>query len=165
MIMAVRNLEAITRQGNLLAAQKANEKKIRDDNFWRRVELIRDTKPQAVDAVDTIKAMYEHGLYGKLENWLTRTQQNGVQISCGNPIRFRISRDRCFIYYEPKDGVIEFAWSDHGMCESYTTRNANMDYVINAVTKDNRSYDTLLTAMAAWLPPFLDDFFKWVDTL
>lgn len=163
--MAVRNLDAIKRSGDMLAAQKANEKKLRDDYFWKRIELIRDTKPQAVDAVDTIKAMYEHGLYGQFENWLTRTQQNGVQISCGNPIRFRVSLDRCYIYYEPNEGKIEFYWSDHGMCESYTIPNRNMDYVINAVNKNNRSYNTLLTEMAAWLPPFLDDFFKWVDTL
>lgn len=163
--MAVRNLEAIKRSGDMLAAQKANEKKLRDDYFWKRIELIRDTKPQAVDAVDTIKALYNHGLYGQFKNWLTRTQQDGVEISCDNPIRFRISRDNCFIFYEPKAGIIEFAWCDHGMCESYTTGNTNMDYVINAVSKNNRSYDALLTAMAAWLPPFLDDFFKWVDTL
>lgn len=165
--MAVRNLGGITRCGNMLAEQKANEKRLRDDYFWKRVELIRDTKPQAIDAVDTIKALREHGLLGKFEQWDRRDCSTlQVQTSLGNPIRFKIKAGDCIIFYEPQGDYIEFSWSAHGMIESYSTKNSDMDYVISAVSrKDSREYDMLLTALATRLRPYLEDFFKWVDTL
>lgn len=165
--MAVRNLDGITRHGDMLAEQKANEKKLRDDYFWKRVNLIRETREDALDAVDTIKALREHGLYGKFEQWDNRDNSSlSVHTSVGNPIRFRMKAGDCLIYYEPQGDIVEFGWSAYGMCESYSTKNGNMDYVINAVSRaDKRDYDMLLTAMATKISPYLEEFFKWVESL
>ena len=72
--MAIRNLEAIQRQGTMIAAQQENSRRMREENFWHRVSIIQQSCNDAIDAVDTIAALCQNGLRSKFEDWMK--QQN-----------------------------------------------------------------------------------------
>lgn len=39
--MAVRNFGAIKRQGDMIAKQQENKRKMVEENFWKRVDIIK----------------------------------------------------------------------------------------------------------------------------
>lgn len=168
--MTVRNMDAIQRHGNMIAEQKRNAYKMVKDNFWKRIEIIRSTQADAVDAADTIEALGKNSLGGRFDKW---DEQQNIHF-----VRYRgefcISMNKCSIYYNPGTNHVMFAWSDCGMCESYSTAEYTRyagggadgeRYMVECVTKGNRTYDNLLTAMAERLQPYLKAFFEWVETI
>ena len=47
----------------------------------------------------------------------------------------------------------------------YDSTNKSTDYLIHVALKRDRNYDEGLTMMAERLQPFIDAFFKWVETI
>lgn len=162
--MAIRNIDAIRRRGDAVAAQVANEKAMREGYFWNRVKLIRENRQDAIDAIDTIIALYNNGLGKQFEEW--ENQFMKVRVSRGSEYAFRVSLDGCNAYYYPVRDIVEFSWYGHGMYEHYSTGDSNKEYVIDRVTRGkDRTYDTLLTELATGLGPYLKDFFMWLEKL
>lgn len=170
--MAVRNLEAIQRQGTMIAEQKRNEYQLRKDFFWKRVNIIRDCHDDAVDFVDTVKALGNNGLLSRFEKWCEK-QNVEYRSYCDE---FTLYSNNCTIHYNPIEDYVSFSWSAHGMCESYSTNkyqdyaNGGADgerYLIDCVTKkdDDRTYNDLLTKMSERLQPFINAFFDWLESI
>ena len=67
--MAVRNLAAIQRQGTMIAEAKKNAYEMKKESVFNRVGLIRASQQDAIDAVDTIKALRENGLGARFDEW------------------------------------------------------------------------------------------------
>lgn len=162
--MAVRNMDAIERQGNMIAQQRVNERKMREDGFWQRVNTIRACHDDAVDFIDTVDALAKNGLRGRFDEWMK--QQNvsytiydkKLGVCCLSD-----SKQDAHVYYVPTENAVCFGWSGWGMCE-YNSTNEKMDYFIHA-RLSNHGYDKGLTMMAIRLQPFLKAFFEWVKTI
>lgn len=162
--MAVRNMDAIQRQGNMIAEQKKNERQMREEGFWKRVNIIKACHDDAIDFVDTVDALCKNGLRGKFEEWME--QQNvsytiynkklGVCCLCER-------KQDAHVYYAPTDNAVCFGWSGWGMSEFYST-NEKMDYFIHTYLS-RHGYDDGLTMMATRLQPFLKAFFEWIETI
>ena len=164
--MAVRNLDAIKRHGNMILEQKRNAYNMVKENFWNRVNTIRSCRDAAVDAIDTIKALKDNCLGDKFSKW--DGQQNVHCTFCGG--KFSIRMNDCTIYYNPVQDCVIFTWSKYGMCESYSTGDCmhyagGERYLIQCVTANNRDYDNLLSLMAERLQPYLDAYFEWLETI
>lgn len=163
--MAVRNLDSIQRKGAEVYNEKANARKLKADGYWRRVNIVKESHDDAVDALDTIQALFEHGLRQAFEEWM-----KGQGISYSNQYkRFEVRAPYDHGYseagYEPLNNDICFHWSGHGCCESYSA-NSHYDRLIDYhIGKADDRYDELLTRLAEKLQPFLDAFFKWTETL
>lgn len=165
--MAVRNMDAIQRQGNMIAEQKRNERQMREENFWKRVDMIKACHDDAIDFVDTVDALAKNGLRGKFDEWMK--QQNVKYEGYRQLIRVCClcgSKESALVGYYPKKDDVHFGWNGYGMCESYdvSVPSQNADYVIHSRLSQN-NYDEGLTMMATRLQPFLNAFFKWVETI
>ncbi len=165
--MAVRNLEAIQRQGTMIAEQQANSRRMREENFWHRVSVIQQTRNDAIDAVDTIEALCKNGLRDKFEEWM---KQQNVYYSLQYK-RFSVvcevensRKESASVSYNPKTNGVHFSWNGYGMGEGYDTATDNMEYFINTYLKKH-GYDGGLTKLTERLKPFLDAFFKWLETI
>lgn len=165
--MAVRNMDAIERQGNMIAEQRRNARQIREDGFWKRVDIIKACHDDAIDFVDTVDALCKNGLRDKFETWLK--QQNVyyehyrklLRICCLNE-----RKESAIVGYYPEKDEVHFGWNGYGMCEGYDVRTKceTADYVIHSRLSDN-GYDEGLTTFATRLQPFLKAFFEWVETI
>jgi len=157
-------MDAIERQGKMIAEQKANERKMREDGFWQRVNTIRACHDDAVDFIDTVDALVKNGLRWRFSEWMK--QQNvsytiydkKLGVCCLSD-----NRQDAHVYYVPTENAVCFGWSGWGMCEYYST-NEKMDYFIHTYLSDH-GYDKGLTMMATRLQPFLKAFFEWVKTI
>lgn len=159
--MAIRCKENILRQGKMIAEQRQNQYQMIVNNFWDRVNIVKECHDDAIDFIDTAKALYGNGLGAKFETWCK--SQNVTYYELG----FRIcclsnNRESAYVTYYPIKDIITFSWSGWGMCECYSTENA--DYFISNYLK-NKSYDNGLTDLSVRLKPFLHAFFEWVETL
>ena len=161
--MAVRNLKAISRHGKMLADQQANERKIRHDSFWSRVDTIRSCRNDAVDFVETVEAMRKNGMRNEFEKWL-KNQNLSYTTTFGNKIQLGNSTSGK-VYYSPEDDDVCFGWQDGWMSEYYSVNRGQADYIVDTRFRFRSEYDRLLTLMAERLRPFLDAFFEWVDSL
>lgn len=162
--MAVRNMEAISRQGAMIAEQQRNAAQMKAENFWKRVNIIKQCHDDAIDFVDTVDALCENGLRTRFETWMK--QQNVHYRTCDHTFSVCCLNDRkqdAHVYYAPRENAVCFGWSGWGMCEYYSTNN-NMDYFIQQYLK-GKNYDEGLTMMATRLQPFLKAFFEWVETI
>lgn len=162
--MAVRNLEAIQRQGTMIANQVANAKKMTENHFWERINIIRQSRADAIDAVDTIEALFKNGLRNKYDEW--QKQQNVRYSPQFKEFTCDGIWDETKVCYRPYEDDVKFGWSAHGMCESYSINNntTSMDYFIHQ-RLSNKDYDKKLSRLVTNLQPFLDVFFKWVETI
>lgn len=162
--MAVRNMDAIQRQGNMIAEQQTNKRRMIEENFWKRVSIIKACHDDAIDFVDTVDALCKNGLSGKFKEWLK--QQNvsytiydkRLSVCCLSD-----NRQDAHVYYVPTEDAVCFGWRGWGMCEYYST-NKNVDYFIHTYLSGH-GYDNGLTMMATRLQPFLKAFFEWVETI
>ena len=162
--MAVRNMDAIQRQGNMIAEQRRNEQQMREEGFWKRVNIIKACHDDAIDFVDTVDALCKNGLRGKFEEWM---KQKNVSYTIYNK-RLGVCclsdrRQDAHVYYVPTENAVCFGWSGWGMCEYYST-NKEMDYFIHTYLSGH-GYDNGLTMIATRLQPFLKAFFEWVETI
>lgn len=165
--MAVRNMDAIERQGKMIAEQKANERKMREDGFWQRVNTIRACHDDAVDFIDTVDALAKNGLRGRFDEWMK--QQNVTFEGYRGLIRVCCLSERkesALVGYYPKKDEVHFGWNGYGMGESYdvSAPGQNADYVIHSRLTHN-NYDNGLTTLTTRLQPFLKAFFEWVKTI
>lgn len=163
--MAVRNFGAIKRQGDMIAEQQANKRKMGEENFWKRVDIIKKSHDDAIDFVDTIDAMCKNGMRAMVEEWL---KNKNVHYTIYNK-EFEVcclsdSRQSASVYYCPQGNSVDFGWAGWGMCEYYST-NKCADYLIHVALKRDKNYDEGLTMMADRLQPYIDAFFKWVETI
>jgi len=166
--MAVRNFDAIKRQGDMIAEQQANKRRMVEENFWKRVDIIKNSHADAIDFIDTIDAMCKNSMRAMVDEWL---KNKNVHYTIYNK-KFGVcclsdSRQSAHVYYCPQENgidTVEFGWSGWGMCECYST-NKSTDYLIHVALKRDRNYDEGLTMMAERLQPFIDAFFKWVETI
>lgn len=85
--MAVRNLAAIQRQGAMIADAKKNAYEMKKESVFNRIGRIRSCQQEAIDAMDTIKALTENRLSAQFNEW---NMQQGA--------RFVFSRFAGFIY-------------------------------------------------------------------
>lgn len=157
-------MDAIQRQGNMIAEQRRNARQMREDGFWKRVNMIKACYEDAIDFVDTVDALYKNRLGGKFEEWLK--QQNVSYTNYNKKLSVCCLSDRrqdAHVYYAPTENAVCFGWSGCGMCEYYST-NENMDYFIQLRLSEH-GYDKGLTMMATRLLPFLNAFFEWVETI
>lgn len=162
--MAVRNMDAIERQGNMIAEQKRNARQMKEENFWKRVDIIKACHDDAIDFVDTVEALCKNGLRGKFEAWME--QQNVTYTIYNKKLEVCCLSDRkqdAHVYYVPTENAVCFGWRGWGMCEYYST-NERMEYFIQQYL-DGKNYDEGLTKMATRLKPFLQAFFEWVETI
>lgn len=162
--MAVRNFDAIQRHGEMIREQNANAKRVSLDFFWKRVNIVRNTRQDAIDAIDTIHALYENGLGGILNKWM---ENQNVHCRTYNNSFYIVSKinEKADVSYYPKEDKIYCAWGDHGMCECYKIeQGTSSDYSIEKILS-SRGYNETLTLLAERLQPFLDNFFKWVETI
>ena len=160
--MAIRCKEKILRQGKMIAEQKQNEQNLIVDNFWNRVNIVKECHDDAIDFIDTAKALYGNGLGGKFETW--RKAQNVTYYDLG----FRVcclsdNKQSAYVTYYPLKDMITFSWSGWGMSECYSTTE-DAKYFISHYLKDKK-YDKGLTDLAIRLKPYLNAFFEWVETL
>lgn len=168
--MAVRNLAAILRQGTMIAEAKKNEYQLKKENVWKRIDIIRASKEDAIDAIDTMKALVDNGMRDRLYKWEVERH-----LGLNGAGEFTLSLGSCRISFNPRTDEVIFTWSNCALCESYSTqefpregvtRNGrSAQYFIERITHKDRRYDELLTRMAAEFKPYLDAFFAWVDTI
>ena len=164
--MAVRNLQAIQRQGRAVADERKNARDLKHENFWARVNKITDTRSDAIDCIDTINALIKNGLRGKFEEWMKGKSVHHygeylcINCSCGR-------EESAQIKYFPKENYLKFSWSGYGMCASYVTNSQSQaEYLVDyEMKKEGKGFDAGLTKFAACLQPFLDEFFSWVESL
>lgn len=157
-------MDAIERQGNMIAEQRRNARQMREDGFWKRVDIIKACHDDAIDFVDTVDALCKNGLRDKFETWLK--QQNvyytiydkKLSVCCLSD-----SKQDAHVYYVPTECAVCFGWRGWGMCEYYST-NEKMDHFIHTYLRGH-GYDEGLTKMATRLQPFLKAFFEWVETI
>ena len=162
--MAIRCKEKILRQGKMIAEQKQNEQNLIVNNFWNRVNIVKECHDDAIDFTDTAKALCGNGLGGKFETWcnsqnVTYDRYNlGFRICCLSD-----NKQSAYVTYYPLKDMITFSWSGWGMSECYSTTN-DAEYFISNYLKDKK-YDKGLTDLSIRLKPFLNAFFEWVETL
>lgn len=161
-------MDAIERQGKMIAEQKANERKMREDGFWQRVNTIRACHDDAVDFIDTVDALAKNGLRSRFDEWMK--QQNVTYEGYRGLIRVCClsgRKESALVGYYPKKDEVHFGWDGYGMCESYEVKSPGKqaDYVIHSRMVADRHYDEGLTKLAARLQPFLTAFFEWVKTI
>lgn len=162
--MAIRCKEKILRQGKMIAEQKQNEQNLIVNNFWNRVNIVKECHDDAIDFIDTAKALCGNGLGGKFETWcnsqnVTYDRYNlGFRICCLSD-----NKQSAYVTYYPLKDMITFSWSGWGMSECYSTTN-DAEYFISNYLKDKK-YDKGLTDLSIRLKPFLNAFFEWVETL
>lgn len=157
-------MDAIQRQGNMIADQKRNARQMKEENFWKRVDIIKACHDDAIDFVDTVEALCKNGLRGKFEAWME--QQNVIYTIYNKKLEVCCLSDRkqdAHVYYVPTENAVCFGWRGWGMCEYYST-NERMEYFIQQYL-DGKNYDEGLTKMATRLKPFLQAFFEWVETI
>jgi len=157
-------MNAIQRQGNMIAEQRRNEQQMHEEGFWKRVNMIKACHDDAIDFVDTVDALAKNGLRDKFEEWM---KQQNVSYDFYNK-RLRVcclsdNRQDAHVYYVPTENAVCFGWRGWGMCEYYST-NERMEYFIQQYL-DGKNYDEGLTKMATRLKPFLQAFFEWVETI
>jgi hypothetical protein len=148
----------------MIAGQIRNERQMREEGFWKRVNIIKACHDDAIDFVDTADALIKNGLSGKFHEWM---KQQNVGYSC-NYKRLSVgclrdSKQEAHVYYVPKENAVCFGWNGWGMCEFYST-NEDMNHFIHNYLK-GKGYDKGLTIMATRLQPFLKAFFEWVETI
>jgi len=157
-------MEAINRQGAMIAQQRQNARQLKEENFWKRVNMIKASHDDAVDFVDTVEALYKNNMSTKFEEWM---KNQNVYYTYYNK-RLKVScvcerKESASVSYQPDEDAVKFGWNGYGMCEGYST-NDNTDYLIHQRLRDH-GYDEALTKLAERLQPFLDAFFKWVETI
>jgi len=159
--MAIRCEQKILRQGKMIAEQRQNEQNLIVNNFWNRVNIVKECHNDAIDFIDTVKALYENGLGSKFDAWCKLKNvtyyELGFRVCCLSD-----NRQSAHVTYYPTKGIITFSWSGWGMCECYSTEEA--EYFIPRYLK-NHGYDKGLTDLSIRLKPFLNAFFEWVETL
>ena len=163
--MAVRNFDAIKRQGDMIAEQKANKRRMVEENFWKRVNIIKGSHNDAIDFIDTVDALCKNGMRAMVDEWL---KNKNVYYTIYNK-KFGVrclsdSSQSANVYYCPQENAIEFGWSGWGMCELLST-SRYADRMIDVGLKSDKNYDEGLTMMAERLQPYIDAFFKWVETI
>lgn len=162
--MAIRCEQNILRQGKMIAEQRQNKYQMLVNHFWDRVNIVKECHDDAIDFIDTAKALCGNGLGGKFETWCN--SQNVTYDRCN--LGFRVcclsnNKESAYVTYYPLKDMITFSWSGWGMSECYsTTKDAN--YFISNYLKDKK-YDDGLTNLSVRLKPFLNAFFEWVETL
>ena len=162
--MAIRCEQKILRQGKMIAEQRQNEQNLIVNNFWNRVNIVKECHDDAIDFIDTAKALCGNGLGGKFETWcksqnITYDRYNlGFRICCLSD-----NKQSAYVTYYPLEDMITFSWSGWGMSECYSTTK-DAEYFISHYLKDKK-YDKGLTDLSIRLKPFLNAFFEWVETL
>ena len=160
-------MDAIERQGNMIAEQKRNARQILEDGFWKRVNIIKACHDDAIDFVDTVDALCKNELRDKFETWLK--QQNVYYTHYNKKLSICClsdSKQDAHVYYVPTEDAVCFGWSGWGMCEYYTTEHKNnITHFIHNYLMAGRNYDEGLTKMATRLQPFLKAFFEWLETI
>ena len=165
--MAVRNMEAINRQGEMIAQQRRNARQMREESFWNRVNMIKASHKDAVDFVDTVDALYKNGMGTKFEEWLKNQNVGYANYNKRMAVSCKVDCERkesAHVYYVPAKNSVGFGWNGYGMCESYTAGESDAEYLIHQ-RLSHHGYDEGLTKLAERLQPFLDAFFKWVETI
>lgn len=166
--MAVRNLDAIARQGQMIAKEKKIERDLRNDNFWKRVSMVQECHADAIDFIDTVKFLQKNGLLNQFEEWMKgknvrfENYRSLICITC-----LSAKRESANVGYYPSENAVHFGWNGYGMCESYdiiSQNSQNADSFIE-LRLGTHNYDDGLTMLATRLRPFLNAFFEWVETL
>ena len=67
--MAVRNLASIQSQGAMIVEVEKKEFQSKRDYVFRLINKIREYRADAIDALDTIKALKDNGLETKFQTW------------------------------------------------------------------------------------------------
>ena len=160
--MAIRCEEKILRHGKMIAEQKQNEQNLIVNNFWDRVNIVKECHDGAIDFIDTVKALYANGWDKEYRNWCKSQNVDyyylGFRVCCLSD-----AKQTAYVTYYPLKDMITFSWSGWGMSECYSTTN-DAEYFISNYLKDKK-YDKGLTDLSIRLKPFLNAFFEWVETL
>lgn len=159
--MAIRNLDAITRRGNMVKEQIQNARTIKEENFWNRVNFIRKSHEDAIDAIDTIRALRANKLGKLFDEWMA---QQDVKFLRDFNIFLLYASQGTWVGYNPNENFVEFHSNRNGMHETYRTNTEYIGHFIHMYL-DEKNYDGGLTLLAERLQPFLDSFFSWVETL
>jgi hypothetical protein len=160
--MAVRNLQAIQRQGAMIAERKKNEQNLKKDFFWKCVNICSESRGDAIDAIDTILELNKNGLRNRYEEW----EKNQDLRFCYQYNSFVMgdSCDTIQVSYIPSSDSVDFFYNGKGGMEGYSTAGTPENYLIYRIYS-RQGYVDKLRLLAECLQPFLDNFFKWVDSL
>lgn len=161
--MAIRCEEKILRHGKMIAEVKQNKHQMIVKNFWDRVNIVKECHDDAIDFVDTAKALYENGWGAKFETWCESQNVTYDKYKLGFCVCcLSDKKETAYVSYLPIKNIITFSWTGWGMCECYSTENAGY-FISNYLKK--QGYDNGLTDLSVRLKPFLNAFFDWVETL
>ena len=160
--MAVRNFDAIQRKGAMIAEQRQNAFNLKRENFRRRIELLKSCREDALDAIDTINALYENGLHKEFEKWMEKAD---VRYYVGTfYVKLYKDGDSTEVRYTPKTNNVLFQCHFCGMIDGCNTNSFNETDFLQYRLKSHH-YDEALTLLSTALKPFLNGFFAWVETL
>lgn len=164
--MAIRNLDAITRYGEMIAEQKRNTNRLREEHFNNRLNIIKSSHSDAIDAMDTICALSENGLRSRFEEWEKNQnvyfdfQRHRFYVICkvDEP-----KKENAIVSYYPSNDNICFSWNGWGMSECSSTNVEKADCLIHRLSQ--HGYEQGLTDLCERLQPYLNAFFKWLNSL
>ena len=163
--MAVRNLESIQRQGTMIVEVKEKEFQSKRDYVFRLINKIREYRAEAIDALDTFKALKDNGLQQKFQAW--NLHRSIVLVDK----RLWMEHNNFYIIYNPYLDDVEFSWRGYWNLSTQKYRIGTEDNeenersFIGSVTRKDRPFTYLLEKMDKEFKPYLNEFFAWVDTL
>ena len=163
--MAVRNLASIQRQGTMIVEVEKKEFQSKRDYIFRLINKIREYRADAIDALDTIKALNDNGLETKFQAWNLKRSI----VPVGKTLRMEYNN--FYIIYNPYLDDVEFSWRGcwHLSTQKYRIGTENNEEnersFIGSVTRKDRMFTYLLEKMDKEFKPYLNEFFAWVDTL
>lgn len=163
--MAVRNLASIQRQGTMIVEVEKKEFQSKRDYVFRGINKIREYRADAIDALDTIKALKDNGLETKFQTWNLKRSI----VPVGKTLRMEYNN--FYIIYNPYLDDVEFSWRGYWNLSTQKYRigtennEENERSFIGSVTREDRKFTYLLEKMNKEFKPYLNEFFAWVDTL
>lgn len=162
--MAVRNLASIEHQGMLNVEAEKKEFQSKRDYVFRLINKIREHKADAIDALDTIKALKDNGLQQKFQAW----NVNRSIVPVGKTLRMEYRN--FYVIYNPYLDDVECSWRGYWnlSTQKYHIGTENNEEnerdFIGSVTRKGRPFTYMLEKMNNDFKPYLDEFFAWVDT-
>lgn len=168
--MAVRNMDAIARKAEQLAEEKKAKEESKIKSYQVYLDAITQHRQDAIDAVDTKKALAERNIPTNFSND-TRIAFGCHERGHDRTYSFIVKTDSGSVEYYPESGVFKVIG-----CGSYKTfkdaqelgtngiRNF-FEYPGEAFKEKTEQQREALIAMSEGFLPFLHAFFNFVDNL